>query len=132
MGHTDPVADLLTRIRNASRAGHDSVDIHHSVLKERIAKVIADEGYLTGVEVVGEIPKKQLRVWLKYTADRRPVLTDAQRVSRPSRRIYAGQTEIRQVRNGLGIAILSTPNGVMTDTKARDVKVGGEVLCEVW
>jgi small subunit ribosomal protein S8 len=132
MTHTDSVADLLTRIRNANHAKKTSLDIGHSILKESIAKILVDEGYVTNVEVAGEAPRKLLKIWLKYTADRRPVLTDAQRVSRPGRRVYVGHENIRKVRNGLGISILTTPKGIMTDTNARYQRTGGEILCEVW
>lgn len=131
MSHTDPIADLLTRIRNANRAGLSSVNIPYSTLKESVARAIAEEGFLSSIDVVGTGPKKHLIVGLKYTADRRPVMTDLQRVSRPGLRVYVGHEEIAQVRRGLGISVLSTPKGVMTDAVARKAKVGGELLCTV-
>lgn len=132
MAHTDPIADLLTRIRNANRAGHPSVLIPYSRVKERVIRVILAEGFLSDVQVVGEGTKKALVVGLKYTADRRPVLTDVQRISKPGRRIYRGYEVLQPVRRGLGIAVLSTPKGVMTEAAARQHKVGGEVMCAVW
>lgn len=132
MAHTDPIADLLTRIRNANRAGHPSVLVGYSRVKEQVARVILEEGFLSDVQVVGEGTKKALVIELKYTADRRPVLTDLQRISKPGRRIYRGYEVLQPVRRGLGIAVLSTPKGVMTEAVARQHKVGGEVMCAVW
>lgn len=132
MAHTDPLADLLTRIRNANRARHPSVDVGYSIVKERVARVMMTEGYLADVAVLGVAPKRRLHVMLKYTADRRPVVTMLRRVSKPGCRMYRGHEAIAKVRNGLGIAVLSTPKGVMTDAQARQQKVGGEILCEVW
>lgn len=131
MSHTDPIADLLTRIRNANRAGLSSVNIPHSIMKESVVRVIADEGFLSTIDVVGQGRTKHLIVGLKYTADRRPVMTDVQRVSRPGRRVYVGHEDIEQVRRGLGISVLSTPKGIMTDSTARKSKLGGELLCTV-
>lgn len=131
MSHTDPIADLLTRIRNANRAGLSSVKIPYSTMKEAVVRVIADEGFLSSIDVVGTGTEKHLIVGLKYTADRRPVMTDVQRVSRPGLRVYVGHEEITQVRRGLGISVISTPKGVMTDAAARKSKVGGEILCTV-
>lgn len=132
MAHTDPVADLLTRIRNATRAGHDEVRIGFSNLKEQVARVMLAEGYINSVNVDGVNAKKEIVIKLKYTADKKSVLTNARRVSRPSRRVYVSYEGIASVRNGLGVAVLSTPKGVLTDTAARKSKVGGEVLCEIW
>ncbi len=132
MSHTDPIADLLTRIRNASRAQHPTVEVGYSALKENVARVLLDEGYLSDVTIVGVAPKRSLQITLKYTADRRPILTSLQRVSKPGCRVYSGYENITAVRSGLGISIVSTPQGVMSDEKARQKKVGGEILCEVW
>lgn len=132
MSHTDPLADMLTRIRNANRVGQLAAVMPHSIMKEAVAKVLAGEGYLSGTEVIHDGPHKQLVVTLKYTATGDRVMTDAQRVSRPGRRVYVGHEEIRKVRAGLGVSVLTTPKGVMADTMARKHNVGGEVLCEVW
>ncbi|MFY9752381.1 MAG: 30S ribosomal protein S8 [Candidatus Acidiferrales bacterium] len=130
---TDPIADLLTRIRNAARAKHARVDMPSSKLKVEIAKILKDEGYLANFKVVEEQKgKKTLRVFLRYTPDRRSVITDLKRVSRPGSRRYVGKTDIRQVVGGMGISIVSTPRGLMTGQAARKEGVGGEMLCEVW
>src|SRR5580692_4479185 len=130
---TDPIADLLTRIRNASRAKHSRVDLPSSKLKVELARILKEEGYLANFKVVEEQkPKKTLRLFLRYTPDRRSVITDLKRVSRPGSRRYVGKTDIRQVVGGMGIAIVSTPRGLMTGTSARKEGVGGELLCEVW
>jgi small subunit ribosomal protein S8 len=129
---TDPIADLLTRIRNAARAKHPRVDLPSSKLKVEIARILKDEGYLANFKVVDEKGRKTLRVFLRYTPDRRSVITDLRRVSRPGSRRYIGKTEIRPVVGGMGIAILSTPRGLMTGHTARKEGVGGELLCEVW
>lgn len=137
MNVTDPIADMLTRIRNAVMAGHPTVALPNSKLKVAIAKILKDEGYISSYEVVdGKTPsQKVLRLRLKYIGERRerkPVITGLQRVSRPGRRVYSGKTEIPWVLSGMGIAILSTPKGVMTGQRARQLGVGGEVLCKVW
>jgi small subunit ribosomal protein S8 len=129
---TDPIADMLTRIRNAVRSKHPRVDLPSSNLKVEIARILKDEGYLTNFKVVEEKGKKTLRVFLRYTPERRGVITDLKRISRPGSRRYVGKTEIRAVVGGMGISILSTPRGLMTGQSARKVGVGGEVLCEVW
>ena len=129
---TDPIADLLTRIRNGSRARHSRVDMPSSKLKIEIARILKDEGYVVNFKVVEEKGKKTLRVFLRYTPDRRSVITDLKRVSRPGSRRYVGKFEIRQVVGGMGIAIVSTPRGLMTGQAARKEGVGGELLCEVW
>jgi small subunit ribosomal protein S8 len=129
---TDPVADMLTLIRNASRAKHPRVDLPSSKLKVEIARILKDEGYLSNFKVVEEKGKKTLRVFLRYTPDRRCVITDLQRVSRPGSRRYVGKFDIRPVVGGMGISIVSTPRGLMTGRSARKEGVGGELLCEVW
>jgi len=129
---TDPIADMLTRIRNAVRARHQRVDLPSSRLKIEIARILKDEGYLANFKVVEEKGKKTLRVFLRYTPDRRGVITDLKRISRPGSRRYVGKTDIRAVVGGMGISILSTPRGLMTGQSARKEGVGGEVLCEVW
>jgi small subunit ribosomal protein S8 len=129
---TDPIADLLTRIRNANRARKDTTDVPWSKLKEAIARVLADEGFLRDVSVNDESGRKILRVSLKYDEFRRPVMSGIRRVSRPSLRIYVGGREIPVIRKGLGISVLSTPKGVIADRVARKENVGGEVICSVW
>ncbi len=123
---------MLTRIRNGVRAKHPRVDLPSSKLKVEIARILKDEGYLTNFKVVEEKGKKTLRVFLRYTPDRHGVITDLKRVSRPGSRRYVGKTGIRAVVGGMGIAILSTPRGLMTGHAARKEGVGGELLCEVW
>ncbi len=130
MSMTDPVADMLTRIRNGQMAEKVGVTMPSSKLKEAIAEVLKDEGYIEGYAVRKDGGKSELDIELKYYAGR-PVIERIERVSRPGLRIYRGKEELPKVMNGLGIAIVSTPKGVMTDRKARSVNVGGEVLCIV-
>lgn len=129
---TDPIADLLTRIRNGLQAGHNDVRIPYSRMKTRIAELLVREGYASDVEVVPGPVTSEIVVKLKYTDNRRPVITGLRRVSRPGLRVYAGRAELPRVQGGLGVAIISTPQGVMTDRDARLARIGGEVLCEVW
>jgi small subunit ribosomal protein S8 len=129
---TDPIADMLTRIRNAVRARHPRVDLPASKLKVEIARILKEEGYLSTYKVVDENKKKMLRVFFRYTSDKRSVLTGLKRVSRPGCRRYVGKDEIRAVVGGMGVSILSTPRGIMTGHSARKEGVGGELLCEVW
>ena len=129
---TDPIADMLTRIRNAARAKHPRVDLPSSRMKSEIARILKDEGYLSNFKVVDEKGKKTLRVFLRYTQDRRSVITDLKRVSRPGSRRYVGKFGIRAVMGGMGVSILSTPRGLMTGHTARKEGIGGELLCEVW
>jgi small subunit ribosomal protein S8 len=129
MSMSDPIADMLTRIRNAQMVEKTSVVMPSSKLKVAIAQVLKDEGYIENFAVRGE-PKPELEIGLKYYAGR-PVIERIERVSRPGLRIYKGRNEIPQVMNGLGVAIVTTPKGVMTDRKARQAGVGGEVLCYV-
>jgi len=131
--HTDPISDLLTRIRNAARAQHPRADVPASRLKVEIARILKEEGYISTYKVVDDgKTKKTLRVFLKYTPDRRSVITELRRVSRPGRRKYVGKDQIRPVVGGMGVSIVSTPRGVMTGQAARRARVGGELLCEVW
>jgi small subunit ribosomal protein S8 len=127
---TDPIADLLTRIRNASRALLPEFQMRHSKLKESVARVLKDEGYISECSVEGAT-KRTLKIKLKYSG-RRGVIVGLRRISRPGLRRYVGAHEIPRVLGGLGVAILSTPRGVMTGTEARKLNVGGEVLCYVW
>ena len=129
---TDPIADMLTRIRNAVRARHPRVDLPLSKMKIEIARILKEEGYVSTYKVVDENKQKVLRVFFRYTSDKRSVLTDLKRISRPGCRRYVGKTGIRPVVGGMGVAILSTPRGIMTGQTARKEGVGGELLCEVW
>ena len=129
---TDPIADFLTRIRNGALAKHPRVEMPSSKMKIEIARILKEEGYLANFKVVEEKGKKTLRVFLRYTPDRRSVITDLKRISRPGSRRYIGKTGIRPVVGGMGISILSTPRGLMTGQSARKEGVGGELLCEVW
>jgi small subunit ribosomal protein S8 len=130
---TDPISDMLTRIRNAAGARHARVELPASKLKIEIARVLKEEGYISTYKVVEENKtRKALRVFLKYTADRRSVITGLRRISRPGSRRYLAVDEIRPVVGGLGISIMTTPRGVMTGRVARKERLGGEILCEVW
>jgi len=133
----DPIADMLTRIRNAVMAGHSTVALPSSKLKLEIAKILKDEGFLEGFEVAEteNSVQKVLRLKIKYVGERRerrPVISGIERVSKPGRRIYAKKQDIPWVLSGIGVAILSTPKGVMTGARARQLGVGGEILCKVW
>ncbi|MDM4766790.1 30S ribosomal protein S8 [Pelomonas sp. SE-A7] len=130
MSMSDPIADMLTRIRNAQSVEKSSVVMPSSKLKVAIAKVLKDEGYIDGFDVRGDAARPELEIALKYYAGR-PVIERIERVSRPGLRIYKGRHDIPQVMNGLGVAIVTTPQGVMTDRKARQAGIGGEVLCYV-
>jgi small subunit ribosomal protein S8 len=130
---TDPIADFLTRVRNAAAAKHQRVDVPASKLKTEIARILKEEGYIATFKLVDENKtRKTLRVFLKYTPDRRSVISGLKRVSRPGARCYVGASEIRPVVGGLGISILTTPKGLMSGRAARKARVGGELLCEVW
>jgi len=129
---TDPIADLLTRIRNAMHARHGSVVIPRSNIKLEIVKILKSEGFIEGYVEVEAGPQGAIKVFPKYAANFNGVIRGLERVSKPSRRVYVGRDDIPQVRNGLGVAILTTPGGVLTDRQARDKGVGGEVLCYVW
>ena len=129
---TDAIADMLTRIRNASSAKHESVDVPASNLKRSIAQILLDEGYIKGFEEIDDGKQGILRITLKYTANKQNVITGIRRISKPGLRVYASKDELPRVLGGLGIAIISTSKGVMTDKKARSEGVGGEVLAFVW
>ena len=130
--NTDPIADMLTRIRNAVRARHPRVDVPASNLKVEIARILKEEGYVSTYKVVDENKRRVLRVFFRYTPDKRSVLTNLKRVSRPGCRRYVGKNEIKSVVGGMGVSILSTPRGIMTGYTARKEGLGGELLCEVW
>jgi small subunit ribosomal protein S8 len=129
---TDPVADMLARIRNAGRAGHAETTLPSSRMKLAIARVLMEEGFIDDVQVEAFEGKARLRVKLRYGNEGQLLIDGIRRVSRPSCRVYVGAAEIPKVRNGLGIAVLSTNKGVMSDRTAREQRVGGEILCEVW
>ena len=129
---TDPVADMLTRIRNANTAKHESVDVPASNLKKAIAKILLDEGYIKSYEIVEDGTQGIIRIQLKYLAGKEKVISGLRRVSKPGLRVYAGADELPRVLKGLGIAIISTSKGVMTDKAARANHVGGEVLAFGW
>lgn len=130
---TDPISDLLTRIRNGAAARHARVDMPASKLKAEVVRIMKEEGFIHTYKVVEESKaKKTLRVFLKYTPDRHSAITDLRRVSKPGNRRYVGSKGVKSVIGGLGISILSTPRGVMTGRDARKANVGGELLCEVW
>jgi small subunit ribosomal protein S8 len=136
MSVIDPIADMLARIRNASAVGHNTVAVPNSNIKAAIAQILKEEGFIQDFEVVTASQAHPiLRLWLKYTGDRRqrkPVITGMERVSKPGRRVYTGKGEIPWVLSGTGVAILSTPKGVLSGDQARRLGVGGEVLCYVW
>ncbi len=129
---TDPIADLLTRIRNASSAKHETVDIPASNMKKAIAKILLDEGYIKNFQIIEDSKQGIIRVTLKYGENKSKVITGLKRVSRPGLRIYAGADELPKVLRGLGIAIISTSKGIMTDKEARANHIGGEVLAFIW
>ncbi|MFV0255437.1 MAG: 30S ribosomal protein S8 [Erysipelotrichaceae bacterium] len=131
MNMTDPIADLLTRIRNANHAKHDTVSIPSSNLKVEIAKILQAEGYINSYEVTGDT-KKELTIELKYTASKDRVIQGIKKISKPGLRVYAKSDSVPRVLNGLGIAIISTSTGVVSDKTARSKKIGGEVLAYVW
>jgi small subunit ribosomal protein S8 len=128
----DPIADMLTRVRNALIARHAKVDVPVSRLKNEIARILKDEGYILNYKLTEEGSKQFIRIYLKYTPANLPVISRIERVSRPGCRVYAGSKEIPRILGGLGINILTTPKGVMTGKAARSEGVGGEVLCQVW
>jgi small subunit ribosomal protein S8 len=132
MPTTDPISDMLTRIRNALIVRKSYVLVPSSKIKLAIAQILLEEGFIQGYEVTNERPQANIRLWLKYDDRRRPLVTGLKRVSRPGRRVYKGKRDLPWVLSGLGIAIVSTPRGVMTDREARRQGVGGEVLCYVW
>lgn len=132
MGMTDPIADLLTRIRNASAVRHEKVAVPASNLKLRIVNLLREEGFIRNFKIVKENPQDQIVIYLKYTPENSPVITGIERISKPGKRTYVKESNLPSVRSGLGIAILSTSHGVMTDRQARALKVGGEHICSVW
>lgn len=132
MSMTDPIADLLARIRNAILAKHDRLDVPSSKLKLEVCRLLKEEGYIENVSQVEKEPVSDIRILLRYDRHGQPAIQHMARVSKPGRRVYRGADSIPTVRNGLGTAILSTSSGVLTDRQARERRVGGEVLCEIW
>jgi small subunit ribosomal protein S8 len=129
---TDPIADMLTRIRNANTANHKTVDVPASRTKQAIAQILKDEGFIEGYERLSEGPQGTLRIALKYGPEKEKVITGLRRISRPGLRVYTGKTEIPRVLGGLGLVIISTPQGIMSGKRAKKAGVGGEVLAYVW
>ena len=129
---TDPIADMLTRIRNANSAKHETVDVPVSNMKKAIAEILLEEGYIKSYEIIDDGKQGMIHITLKYGANKEKVISGLQRVSKPGLRVYAGREELPRVLKGLGIAIVSTSKGVMTDKKARKENIGGEVLAFVW
>lgn len=132
MGMTDPIADLLTRIRNGAHARKEQVDVPWSKLKTRVVEVLTAEGFLKDHSIIEQDGRRVLRVWLKYDAQNRPVINGLKRISRPSLRVYFGARDIPSLRQGLGVNILTTPAGIVTDRDARKRNLGGELMCSVW
>ncbi len=132
MNLTDPIADMLTRIRNANSVGKDRVDIPASKVKTSIGELLKDEGFINDVKLVERKPQNMIRVYLKYGDDDEKVISGIKRISKPGLRVYVGNDEVPQVLGGLGIAVISTSQGVMSDKEAREKGIGGEVLCYVW
>jgi small subunit ribosomal protein S8 len=129
---TDPISDLLTRIRNAHLAKHDRLDVPTSKLKQEVCRLLQDEGFIRNFRVIEAETRNTLRIFLRYSPEGTPAINSLERVSKPGRRIYRGADDIQPVRNGLGVGILSTSQGLLSDRQARERRVGGELLCEVW
>ena len=132
MSMTDPISDLLTRIRNALLAKHDRLDVPSSKLKTNLMALLKQEGYIEDYETIDNEPQNILRVYLRYNRNGIPALRRLSRVSKPGRRVYRGADDIKPVLNGLGTAIVSTSKGLLTDRQAREMRVGGEIICELW
>jgi small subunit ribosomal protein S8 len=129
---TDPIADMLTRIRNANTVGHETVDIPASKIKKSIAAILTDEGYIKGYDVIEDDKQGVIRITMKYGQDKERVISGIKKISKPGLKVYAKANEVPKVLGGLGIAIISTSNGVISDKEARKLGVGGEVICYVW
>ncbi len=132
MSMTDPIADMLTRIRNAGHARFDKVDIPASRMKISLARILKDEGFIKNYKVIKDNRQGILRVYLKYGDQQQSLIQGLRRVSKPGRRVYAGSEELPRVQGGLGVAVISTSKGVVSDRQARKMQMGGEVLCEIW
>ena len=132
MSMTDPIADLLTHIRNATTVRHDRTDVPASKMKLEVAKILKQEGFIRTFKMLEEGPQGLIRIYLKYAEDGEPAIHGVERISKPGRRVYRRVDDLPKVRAGLGVAVISTNRGVLTDEQARGLRVGGEVLCEVW
>lgn len=132
MSMTDPISDLLARIRNAQLAKHDRLDVPRSKLKIEVVKLLKDEGFIKNFREIEDPPSGKLRIFLRYSAEGMPAISHLRKISKPGRRVYRKADSIPPVRNGLGIGIISTSQGLLTDAQARERRVGGELLCEVW
>jgi len=132
MTMTDPIADFLTRLRNAARVGKDRCEVPASRLKLELAKILQEEGFIRTFKLLEEGPHPTLRLYLRYAQDGEPAIHDLERISRPGRRVYRGVEELPMVRGGIGVAVVSTSRGLMTDTHAREKRLGGEVMCRLW
>ena len=132
MTMTDPIADMLTRIRNANTVGHATVEIPASKMKKSIAGILVDEGYIRGFDVIDDNKQGTIRIQMKYGADKERVISGIKKISKPGLKVYAKSDEVPKVLGGLGIAIISTSNGIISDKEARKLGVGGEVICYVW
>lgn len=132
MTMTDPIADFLTRVRNALMAKHETTAIPASKLKWRLAQILKEEGYIADAQLIGEPPKEQIRLTLKYASGETSVIQTLQRISKPGRRSYVASNQLPKILNGLGVAIISTSQGIMTDRECRRQNIGGELLCQVW
>ncbi len=132
MTMTDPIADMLTRIRNANTVGHETVDIPASKMKKAIAEILTEEGYINGFDVIENGAQGTIKVQMKYGANKEKVISGIKKISKPGLKVYAKANEIPKVLGGLGIAIISTSNGIISDKEARKLNVGGEVICYVW
>jgi len=129
---TDPIAEMLTRIRNANQARKDRVDIPSSKMKQEIARILKEEGYIKNFRVISDRRQGILRIYLKYTSKKERVISEIKRISKPSLKYYAKASEVPKVLGGLGVAILSTSQGIMTDKAARKRRIGGEIICHIW
>ena len=129
---TDVIADMLTRIRNAGTAKHETVDVPASNVKNAIAQILVDEGYVKEVQIIDDGKQGVIRLYLKYTENKKPVISGIKRISKPGLRIYASKDELPKVLGGLGVAVISTSKGIMTDKKARNLGIGGEVMAYIW
>ena len=132
MTMTDPIADMLTRIRNANTVGHDTVDVPASKMKKSIAEILADEGYIKGFDVIDDNKQGTIRIEMKYVAGKERVISGIKKISKPGLKVYAKAEDVPKVLGGLGVAIISTSKGVISDKEARKLGVGGEVICYVW
>ncbi len=132
MTMTDPVADMLTRIRNANTVGHATVDIPASKMKKSIAEILVKEGYIKGFNIIDDGKQGTIRVQMKYGADKEKVISGLKKISKPGLKVYAKSDEVPKVLGGLGVAIISTSNGIVSDKEARKLGVGGEVICYIW